>query len=230
MHHLTFLIDTGSQVTIIASVAPRPDTPTINLEGVQGIETPAHKECIRIKIYDRNVEIDALFFPAPIDILGMDVIPCLVDIWIPLKRLKSKMQVCLSTVKMPPVELPKIPPTYTKQYPLKGGHQEIDVQIGKLLQEGIIERTQSFSYNSPIWPVIKPNGSYRFTIDYRNINKNTPSMPGSVPEVEAIFNDIVRYHPKFFATIDLQDMFFGIPLHPNSREYTTFTNVQYQFT
>lgn len=45
------------------------------------------------------------------------------------------------------------------------------------------------------------------------------------------FLQIRQYAPKWLATIDLTDMFFGIPLHPESREITTFAwqNKKYRF-
>lgn len=92
-----------------------------------------------------------------------------------------------------------------------------------LLKEAIIEPTQSFNYNNSIWPVKKPNGKWRFTVDYRNINNLSEQMPGQLPDVEDIFLRIRQVAPKWFATIDLTDIFFGIPLHPNSREITTFS-------
>ena len=66
-------------------------------------------------------------------------------------------KILLATVKIPQVELPKIPPSFTPQYPVKGGIEEVKDTIQTLLKEGIIEPTQSFNYNSPIWPVKKPN-------------------------------------------------------------------------
>lgn len=48
-------------------------------------------------------------------------------------------------------------------------------------------------------------------------------MPGKLPDVEDILLRIRRVAPKWLATIDLTDMFFGIPLYPNFREITTFS-------
>jgi hypothetical protein len=71
----------------------------------------------------------------------------------------------LATVKIPQVELPKIPPSSTSQYPIKGGMEELKDTKETLLKEAIIEPTQSFNYNSPIWPVKKPNGKWRVTVN-----------------------------------------------------------------
>ena len=96
-------------------------------------------------------------------------------------------KILLATAKIPQVELPKIPPSFTPQYPVKGGIEEVKDTIQTLLKEGIIEPTQSFNYNSPIWPVKKPNGKWRFTVDYRNINNLSEQTSGQSPDVEDIF-------------------------------------------
>ena len=114
--------------------------------------------------------------------------------------------------------LPKIKPSFTPQYPIKGGIEQIAKTVQELLKEGVIAPTQSVNYNSPVWPVLKSNGKYRFTVDYRKINEKSPKMPGSLPDIEDIFLRIRQKAPKWLATIDLSDMFFGIPLHPTSQE------------
>lgn len=57
-----------------------------------------------------------------------------------------------------PTEFPKIQSSFTPQYPIKEGMEEVKGTIESLLNENITEPTQSFKYNSPIWPVKKPNG------------------------------------------------------------------------
>ncbi|RWS19945.1 uncharacterized protein B4U80_12185, partial [Leptotrombidium deliense] len=70
----------------------------------------------------------------------------------------------------------------------------------------------------PVWLLRKPNGDWRFTLNFRNINKLSPQMPGQLAEVEAIVNELQNFNPPVFATTDLLDMFFAIPLHENCRE------------
>lgn len=59
-------------------------------------------------------------------------------------------RVLLAIVKIPQIEFPKIPPSFTSQYSKKSGMEEVKETIETLLKENIIEPTQSFSYNSPI--------------------------------------------------------------------------------
>jgi hypothetical protein len=44
-------------------------------------------------------------------------------------------------VKIEPILMLEIQPSFTKQYPLKGGHDEVTAFINTLIDEGVIERT-----------------------------------------------------------------------------------------
>jgi hypothetical protein len=87
------------------------------------------------------------------------------------------LQINLAEVKVKPILLPEIQPSFTKQYPLKGGHDEVTACINTLIDKGVNERTQSFNFNSLVWPVKKTNGTYRFTVDFRKTNERSPAMP-----------------------------------------------------
>jgi hypothetical protein len=95
------------------------------------------------------------------DILGMDAIPLFFPLWIPYKRLRNIQTagVALSSVSIMPIKLLPIPPSFTKQYPIKGDHDDITLCVQRLLEEDIIERSESFNYNSTVWLVRKPNGT-----------------------------------------------------------------------
>jgi hypothetical protein len=181
-HFLTFLIDTRSEVTIITSVpCPKQQNP-IQIQGVNAVNV-AYRCPIRILVCDREpIEINAVFMSAPPDLLGMDIIPQIFGAWLHLKKNKM-LQVNLAEVKVEPVLLPEIQPSFTKQYLLKGGHDEVTACINTLIDEGVIERTQSFNFNSLVWPVKKPNGIYRFTADFRKINELSTAIPGNLQDV-----------------------------------------------
>jgi hypothetical protein len=68
-------------------------------------------------------------------------------------------------------------------------------------------------------------------VDFTKINKLSPAMTGHLPDVQDLFYKIQKGAYTWFASVDLSDMFFALPLHPKSREMTTFTwnNKQYQF-
>ncbi|PKU30171.1 endogenous retrovirus group k member 19 pol [Limosa lapponica baueri] len=68
-----------------------------------------------------------------------------------------------------------------------GGSQELTVlEVEKLIRQqesqGVINKTRS-SFNNPIWPVRKPNGEWRLTVDYRGLNEVTPPLSAAVPDM-----------------------------------------------
>lgn len=54
------------------------------------------------------------------------------------------------------------------------GDAEIQATVNDLLQAGVFCCTHS-PFNSPVWPVKKRDGSWQMTVDYRAVNKKTPS-------------------------------------------------------
>ena len=88
----------------------------------------------------------------------------------------------------PPIALPVPQPvTNTKQYKLPGGHKEIGETLQELEKVGIIKPTHS-PFNSPVWPVKKPDGSWRMTVDYRELNKVIPPMHAAVPSIAGLMD------------------------------------------
>ena len=69
----------------------------------------------------------------------------------------------------------------------------------------------------------KPDGSWRFCIDYRELNNHTESMGWPIPNIPQMLQRVGLRKPKFFVVINLKMGFFQAPMHLNSRRYTTFT-------
>jgi hypothetical protein len=191
---------------MITSVpCPKQQDP-IQIQGVNAVNI-GYKCPIRILVFDEErIETNAVFMCAPTDLLGMDIIPQIFGTRLPLKKNKM-LQVNLADVKVEPILLLEIQPSFTKQYPLKGRHDEVTARINTLIDEGVIERTQSFNFNSPVWLVKKPNGTYRFTVDFRKINEFSPAMPGNLPDAQDLFYSIQKEAYTWFASVDLSDMF-----------------------
>lgn len=55
-----------------------------------------------------------------------------------------------------------------------------------------IEIARSTLYNIPVCPVLKLNGSYRLTVDFRNLNKESLQPPSALPDVEEVTNKITQ--------------------------------------
>ncbi|GAB0205331.1 hypothetical protein GRJ2_002998700 [Grus japonensis] len=106
------------------------------------------------------------------------------------------------------------------------------VPIHKLIRQlegqGVISRTRS-PFNSPIWPVRKSNGEWRLTVDYRGLNEVTPPMSAAVPDMLELQYELESKAAKWYATIDIANAFFSIPLAAECRPQFAFTwrGVQY---
>ena len=95
---------------------------------------------------------------------------------------------------MEPVKLKgRIPPS-VKQYPLNSAAIDgLRPIIKDLNDQGIIYKTQSPS-NAPVWPVKKPNGSWRLTVDYRLANQCLTHLSPVVASGDQFLQDITPAH------------------------------------
>uniref|UniRef100_H3A6Q2 ribonuclease H n=1 Tax=Latimeria chalumnae TaxID=7897 RepID=H3A6Q2_LATCH len=100
--------------------------------------------------------------------------------------------------------------------------------IDSLLQQSIIRPCRSIC-NSPIWPVRKPNGSWRLTIDYRRLNSVTPAM---APVVADITQLTTKLQPTFthFTVLDISNGFWSLPLHSDCQYKFAFSFEGVQYT
>lgn len=117
-------------------------------------------------------------------------------------------------------------PIYTKQYPYPYADKEfVDIEIQKLLDNGIIEKSYS-PYNSPIWIVPKKgfdsNGKRkrRLVIDFQKLNNNTVTDKYPIPDINITIQNLGR--AKVFSTIDLESGFHQILIRKSDREKTAF--------
>ncbi|GAB0209207.1 hypothetical protein GRJ2_003386400 [Grus japonensis] len=100
------------------------------------------------------------------------------------------------------------------------------VPIHKLIRQlegqGVISRTCS-PFNGPIWPVRKSNGEWRLMVDYRGLNEVTPLLSAAVPDMLELQYELESKAAKRYATIDIANAFFSIPLAAECRPQFAFT-------
>ena len=99
---------------------------------------------------------------------------------------------------------------------------EIQRQVMKMLELQLIRPSQN-AEKSQVVLAKKPDGSWRFCIDYRELNTHTQSMGWPIPNIPQMLQRIGMRQPKYFAVMDLTMGFFQAPLAEESRQYTTFT-------
>ena len=68
----------------------------------------------------------------------------------------------------------------------------------------------------------KPNGKWRFCIDYKLLNLITKGVGFPLPNIRIMIQRIGDKRPKYFACIDLTSGYHQIPLVAESRLYTAF--------
>ncbi|RMC20872.1 hypothetical protein DUI87_01725 [Hirundo rustica rustica] len=104
----------------------------------------------------------------------------------------------------------------------------IHKMIRDLESQGVVSKTHSH-FNIPIWPVCKSDGEWRLTVDYRALNEVTPPLSAAVLDMLELQYEPESKAAKWYATIDIANAFFSIPLAAECRPQFAFTwrGVQY---
>ncbi|KAF7643479.1 hypothetical protein LDENG_00238730, partial [Lucifuga dentata] len=125
---------------------------------------------------------------------------------------------------------PDAPPTFVRQYKIPlASYQPVQEIIDDLLEKGVIRPCNS-TYSAPLWPVMKPNGKWRLTIDYRKLNQQVPLSRWPMTQLEQELPKVRE--AKYFSTADVASGFWTIPVHPADQHKLAFTfgSRQYTFT
>ncbi|XP_062348571.1 uncharacterized protein LOC134043853 [Cinclus cinclus] len=114
-----------------------------------------------------------------------------------------------------------VQPVRIRQYPIKlEARKGVAPMIAQFLIQGILQECES-EFNTPIFPVQKPNGKYRLVQDLRAINNITKDMHPVVANPYTLLTSVSERF-QWFTVIDLKDAFFCIPLAFESRKYFAF--------
>ena len=112
----------------------------------------------------------------------------------------------------------------SKGYPVPFKARDVmDSEIKEMLELGVIEK--SFSpYSSPVVLVPKKNGSVRFCIDFRKLNKVTEFDAEPMPNMEEVINRMSGN--KFFTRMDCSKGYWQVCLPDNCKHLTAFETPQ----
>ncbi|RMC04321.1 hypothetical protein DUI87_19140 [Hirundo rustica rustica] len=110
----------------------------------------------------------------------------------------------------------------------QGAMIPIHKMIRELESQGVVSKTHS-PFNSPIWPVCKSDREWRLTVDYRALSEVTTPLSAAVPDMLELQYELESKAAKWYATIDIANAFFSIPLAAECRPQFAFTwrGVQY---
>jgi len=93
-------------------------------------------------------------------------------------------------------------------------------QVDEMKNNRIIQDSKS-PYNSNILLVKKDDGSKRFVLDFKNLNKNTKPDSYPLPNVVEMIEKMKG--AKYFTQLDLASGYWAIPLREEDREKTAFS-------
>ena len=99
--------------------------------------------------------------------------------------------------------------------------EEIEMQINEMLSIGLIRPSQA-AYYSQVHLVPKPNGSWRFCIDYRNLNKVCSDLGWPLPNISQTLQRVGARRPKFFAKFDMTSGYYQCPISETCKALTAF--------
>ena len=97
--------------------------------------------------------------------------------------------------------------------------EEVNKEIKKMLQLGIIRRSMS-PWASPVVIVPKPDGTIRFCVEYRKVNKVTKMDAYPIPSMERMIENVAL--AKYINIIDLTKGHLQIPLETSAIEKSAF--------
>ena len=97
--------------------------------------------------------------------------------------------------------------------------QEVSRQLKKMQEDGVIQPSSS-PWASPMVMVRKKDGSFRFCIDYRQLNEVTKLDTYPLPRVDDLLDQLGE--SRFVTTLDLASGYWQIRVAPGSQEKTAF--------
>jgi len=102
--------------------------------------------------------------------------------------------------------------------PLASGAAE-DELIDEMLQAGVIEPSNS-AWASPVCLVRKPDGKYRFCVDYRRVNAISKQDAFPIPDIRDALDSLRGSH--YYATIDLLSGYWQLGMSQRAKERSAF--------
>ncbi|XP_041483470.1 uncharacterized protein LOC121430260 [Lytechinus variegatus] len=118
------------------------------------------------------------------------------------------------------IQLTSSEPFRKKQYPIPHALQTtVRKEVEDMLTMEIIEPSQS-PYASPIVLIDKKDGSKRFCIDFRTLNRMTVFDAEPLPDPEHIFASISQ--DCYFSKLDLTKGYWQVPVAESAKPYTAF--------
>ena len=107
--------------------------------------------------------------------------------------------------------------------------KEVQQEVRKLLNQGILQPSSS-PWSSPVLLKKKPDGTYRFLVDFRRLNSVTQKDSYPQPSAEELLQRLAGH--RYFTKLDLRSGYFQIPISESDRPKTAVITQDglYEFT
>ncbi|UYV63051.1 hypothetical protein LAZ67_2002979 [Cordylochernes scorpioides] len=111
-------------------------------------------------------------------------------------------------------------PTKQRPYRVSGMERKIIQQeVDRMMEQNIIQFSES-PWSSPVVLVKKKNGSWRFCVDYRRLNKITKKDVYPLPRVDDALDNLSV--ARYYSSMDLRTGYWQIEVDEHDREKTAF--------
>ena len=127
----------------------------------------------------------------------------------------------IHTGNHPPVHQAPYPSAYKQRHLIQG-------QVGEMLSDDVVEPSTS-PWAAPVVLVRKPDGTWRFCVDYRKLNSLTTKDVYPLPRIEDALSRLDG--SNYFTILDMQSGYWQVEMSPEDRHKTAFVTADglYQF-